>query len=111
MDKQKKKEGIIIVTMLIIALVSAFGMRFFSSGSKVVVSVGGDVFGTYDTYINQEVTIETEKGVNVFTIKDGKAMVTYADCKDQICVNMHALSKEDPGIIVCLPHEVVIEIR
>jgi len=110
MDKQKRKEIIIIVIMLLASVIAIGISRLHAGGSKVTVTIDGKVYGNYNIYENQEITIETEEGVNILTIKDGKAYVTYADCPDKICVNMPSVSEDYPGIIVCLPHKLAIEI-
>lgn len=111
MERLRKKELIIILIMLICSLALIPLIAFMNRGNKVRVYISKEESGTYSLDVDQEILIETDNGINVLTIKDGKAMVTSADCKDQICVHMAPLSKSTPGIIVCLPHEVVIELR
>ena len=34
-----------------------------------------------------------------------------ATCPDKICVNMFPISEEVQGVIVCLPNEVIVELK
>lgn len=111
MEKQKKKELILILGLLLAAMVLLIVMRLNMGGTLVVVSVGGTEYGVYDLDLNTEIEIRSEDGVNFLEIKDGQASITSASCPDKICVHMHPLSEDTPGIIVCLPNEVIVELR
>ncbi len=45
---------------------------------------------------------------NIVEIKDGKAFMVSANCRDHICVNSPAIS-HDGETIVCLPHGIVLK--
>ena len=48
-------------------------------------------------------------GTNTILVEPGRIRVSQANCPDQVCVEMGAISDgTDP--IVCLPHKLVIEI-
>ncbi len=111
MERLRKKELIIILIMIICSLAMIPIIAHMNKGDKVTIYVGKEELGTYSINVDQVIEIKTDNGINILTIKDGKAIVSHADCKDQICVHMAPLSKTTPGIIVCLPHEVVIELR
>ena len=54
-------------------------------------------------------TVSTPHGYNNVTISGGTVDVTSADCDNQVCVDSAPISQ--PGEqIVCLPHEVVLEV-
>ena len=58
-----------------------------------------------------EYTFETEDGgYNVLLIKDGKAYMLEADCRDKICVNHSPIYRENESI-TCLLHKLVVEIE
>lgn len=76
----------------------------------VVVCQSKDGFYRVDP-LDEDVTytVSTPNGYNNVTIADGAVDVTSADCGNQVCVNTEPASQ--PGEqIVCLPHEVVIEV-
>lgn len=111
MKGQNKKEAIIIIGMILVAVALIFIMKGAMGGTKVVVTVGGEEYGVYDLYKDTEVEIKSAKGINVLKIENGQASIISADCPDKICVNTYPISEETPGIIVCLPHEVIVELR
>lgn len=110
----KKRTIIGLAIMLLSALVCVgiiICMKSQLAGDKVMVYLSGQLYGEYDLNKNQTVTIESSLGYNILVIKDGVAAVIEADCPEQICVQSMAISKECPGIIVCLPHELVISLH
>lgn len=101
---------------LVLALCAASGMLFWRSrpsGSQVVVTVNGEQYGVYDLYTDQTVQICPADGSwhNVLQIEDGRAAVVVSDCDNQICVHTPPLTEGIVGLIVCLPHGVVVELR
>lgn len=113
MKNRNKKECIIIGAMLILAIAVIMIMRFAVGTNKayVVVSVGGSEYGTYDLRENQEIEIHSEKGINILKIENGQARMIEASCPDKICMGMTPLEGDVPGVIVCLPNEVIVELR
>lgn len=67
----------------------------------------GKLIHTLDLRVDRVVTVKTERGTNVITVKDEKIAVTQADCPDHYCVNRGFCS--GGAQIVCLPHR--LEIR
>lgn len=108
-----RNDLIFIVALLVI--VSVFGLCFYlfhGEGDRVVVTVDGEVFGTYS--LSEDVTVEIRTGaqgseLNLLVIKDGKAYVETATCPDGICAGHKPISREGESI-VCLPHRVVITV-
>jgi len=101
---------------LVLALCAASGVliwRSRPSGSQVVVTVNGERYGMYDLYTDQTVEIRPADGswYNVLRIEGGRAAVAASDCDNQICVNTPPLTEDTVGLIVCLPHGVVVELR
>ena len=67
----------------------------------------GKLLHTLPLAIDQQLTVATDKGTNVITVKDGRIAVTQADCPDGYCMDRGFCSG---GLqIVCLPNE--LEIR
>ncbi|MBQ8798155.1 MAG: NusG domain II-containing protein [Lachnospiraceae bacterium] len=106
----------IIFIAVVLVLVSLLGLCFYlfrGDGDEVVVTVDGEVFGTYSLAEDRVVEIRTgeeNEELNVLVIKDGKAFVEQATCPDGICAG-HRPIKRDGESIVCLPHKVVITVR
>lgn len=107
----KKKDGILIFAVLVIAAVLFCVLKLGNKGDggTLTVTIDGEIYGTYDLSVDQVITLDEALGYNCFEIKDGKVMMLEADCPDQYCVNHAAIHKEHETI-VCLPHKVVLEI-
>ena len=54
-----------------------------------------------------QITLTTDLGTNVITVKDGKVAVTQADCPDHYCMDRGFCS--GGAQIVCLPNRLVLE--
>lgn len=79
------------------------------TGGAVQVRVAGEVVGTYSLRGTQHITIDGVGGTNVLVIEAGTAAITEADCPDALCVNMGRIRRAGQSI-VCLPHQMVVEI-
>ena len=95
------------------ALLLLFALSIFLGGEKgaeVLITIDGELYGTYSLSENQEIPIIID-GVttNLLVIKDGKADMTEADCPDKLCVHQRAVSKNNESI-VCLPNKVVVQV-
>lgn len=102
---------VLIVGLLILSLVS--GIFFYknrSSGDKVVITVGGKLYGKYPLNKNRTIDVVNGDFINVVKITDGNVDVVISNCENQVCVNEYPISKEHPFVIVCLPHEMIIEL-
>lgn len=109
--KTGKNDFILVGAMLLVALLLFFGMKIYQSQTTkegvVVVTVDGDVYGTYPLNKDMEEKIVLEDGsYNLLVIKDGKADVTDASCRDRICVDHRPVNKNGESI-VCLPNKMV----
>ena len=112
----KKNDVILIAALLVAALLTAGGMRIWQmnntkDSANVVVTIDGEVYGTYPLSEDRTERIELPDGsYNILIISDGYADVTEASCPDQICVKHNHIrySKES---IVCLPNKVVVTVE
>ena len=112
---RKIKNDLIFIISLLLA-VSLLGLGFYllrGEGDTVIVTVDGELFGTYS--LSKDKTIEIRTGedasqCNRLVIRDGKAYVEYASCPDGICAAHKPISRRGESI-VCLPHRVVITVR
>ena len=112
----KKNDVILIALLLVVALITAGGMRIWQMNNtkdtaNVVVTIDGEAYGTYPLSEDRTERIELPDGsYNILVISDGYADVTEASCPDQICVKHNHIrySKES---IVCLPNKVVVTVE
>ena len=112
----KKNDVILIALLLVVALLTASGMRIRQMNNtkdtaNVVVTIDGEVYGTYPLSEDRTERIELPDGsYNILIISDGYADVSEASCPDQICVKHNHIrySKES---IVCLPNKVVVTVE
>ncbi len=107
----KRNDIIIGVVALLVAL--AFYLFFSltkSDGSKVEITVQGEVYETLELSQDQSFLITLENGeYNTVVIEDGYVRMSEADCPDKLCVK-HNKIHYNHETIVCLPHKVVVEI-
>ena len=107
----KKRDFILIGVLLVIALAGLAVTRLLQhqSGASVTITVGGEVYGTYPLNHSSEIEISDDKGYNKVVIENGSVHMEDADCPDQYCVQ-HAAIRSSHETIICLPHELVVEI-
>jgi hypothetical protein len=113
----KKTDIILIVVLAAVALGSLGIMRVLQARAvesadviEAEIIVEGERFKTVNLSEPQVIEIRTEKGYNFLKIEDGQIRMFEADCRDQICVN--TAPADQPGdTIVCLPHEVIVQIK
>ena len=105
--------GAIVAVVLIAALAAVVGMRIAApSDSAELRAVVHDSDGNaYEMPLSEdaEKTIQTSLGTNVVVVQDGTVFVREADCENHDCIHQGAMSA--PGAqIICLPHELWIEV-
>lgn len=108
----KKFDVIIAVVVISVAAALYFGgiLSPKEKGAVAVIYVDGMEYKRLPIDTDTKVSIDTEYGVNVVSVKDGYVDCTEADCKDKLCVNQRKINKVNQTI-VCLPHKMVIEIE
>lgn len=106
-----KKDIVLIISVLLIAIVLYIGInRFSKTGNTVNITSDGVDYGSYN--INQDNTIKIaidDDNYNVVEIKAGKVRVIEASCPDKICENHVSIHKNGESII-CLPNKLVVTI-
>ncbi len=107
----KKADFIIILCFLIAGgVIASVQMINRKPGKKVMVTVEGRKYKVLKLDNQQQIKIECKDGhYNVLRIKDGKASVIEADCKNQKCVQSHSIQNIGESIS-CLPHKVIVKI-
>ena len=104
----------LILSLLLLAGV-CFGIYTWTrnEGAVAVVRVNGVEQARYSLSEDRSVPITgygASAGFNLLVIEDGRARVTNADCRDQICVG-HAPIHRVGESIVCLPHRVTVTVE
>lgn len=113
--RMKKSDLVIIVAVLVLSLILFVGVKIYQANDtgdrEVIIRHAGEVIQTYpfteDT--DEEYYFVNGDETNHIVIKNGTVQMTEANCRDQICVKTQAIS-ENGEIIVCLPHQLTVEI-
>lgn len=108
----KKADIILFFLILVFGIgISWWSLSTNTGGDKAIVTVDGQLYGTYSLLQDQTIEVIQENGhTNYITIKDGKVSMTFSNCQNQVCVNSGAISQTKDSI-VCLPNKVMIEIN
>lgn len=107
----KKADIILLILLVSIGLVASyFAAVGGTKGAKAVITVDGQLYGTYSLSKNQTIVIERNNHRNKITIKNGKVQMASSSCKNQVCVHEGAISKTNQSI-VCLPNRVMVQIQ
>lgn len=108
--KIKKNDIILVGCVVVLSLIALLVFKLTETqGSKVVVTIDGKVYNTFD--LDKDMTFTVEEGgiQNTFEIKGGYVDMLDASCPDKICVE-HKNIHYNHETIVCLPNKVVLEI-
>lgn len=115
-----KKGDIIIFVVILLVFVGTFGLIKYrnsfieKNSSKIYI----DIYAHQELYKSIPLTTDSEEvielktslGKNIIKIHDGGVEMIEADCPDSICESTGFINKIG-DVIVCLPHEVLVEIR
>lgn len=107
-----KKADIILLVLLILAggLVVLFQVTNKEQGKFIVITVDDKVYKKLSLEEDQELKVECDNNhYNIVKVHDGKASVTLADCKNQVCVKSAQISNVGESI-ACLPHKVIVKV-
>lgn len=107
----KKKDIILVISLLIVAGVIFGGNKLFNSkrGDMVEIYVNNKLYKEVSIDKEQKIEIINKKAKNVLLIHNKGVEMIEANCPDKVCVNTGFISK--PGeSIVCLPHRVNVKI-
>lgn len=103
-----RKNDYLLAAVICLAAAVFWAVQAWNGGNAATVSVkvNGREYGNYSLYEDREIKIED---TNLLVIRDQKAYMKWADCKDQLCVHQKAIDAGGESII-CLPNEVVVTI-
>ena len=105
----KNRIWIILIAAILVACLalSVFLLRPSGPAAYAEIWSEGKLLHTLPLAVDRQITVETERGSNVITVKGGKIAVTEASCPDHYC--MHRGFCDGGSSIVCLPNRLVIE--
>ncbi|MDD4296658.1 MAG: NusG domain II-containing protein [Ruminiclostridium sp.] len=109
----KKNDVLLILIGLFIAAAAWFWLNGKQEPTEgtVVIYKDGNVHTTLPLSSDEIITVEDiEGGINVVSIKDGKAEMIEANCPDKLCIHTRPAQKNGQSI-VCLPNRVVVEVK
>lgn len=104
MKKADVKLIICLATVGIILL--AVVLLCSKNGKTVVITQNNKQIYSGSLSENKVINLKT----NVIEIKNGRVDVTWAVCKNQICVNHKAISKKGEQI-ACIPNKILITVE
>lgn len=109
----KKKEKIIILTLLAISLILFLFSKFNKRDDINVVVKDQDknVLLTFNLNEDNYYELEGKYGLFHIEVKDGKCRAIDVDCPNQICVYTGWISADKPLPIICLPNGIMVEIN
>jgi len=110
----KKKDIVVIFIFFAVAAilwVLVNGTPGSVTEGEAVIYKNGEIYDLIPLTEEKTVIVEDGDGNrNVVRVKDGKAEMLEANCRDQVCVNTRPAQKNGESII-CLPNRVAVEIR
>lgn len=106
-----RKDWILAGGLLLAAAIGMLAVRFVGTeeGSRVRITVDGEVYGTWPLSEDREIEVDTSYGHNVVVIAEGAVSMQEADCPDHYCIRQGAIKGTNRSII-CLPHKLVVEV-
>lgn len=107
----KKKDIILIISIMIIAMGTILVNKMLNSGKSdmVEIYVNNKLYKELPIDENKKIEINSGKNKNIVYIHDNGVEISHANCQDKVCVKTGFI--KNPGeSIVCLPHRVNIEI-
>lgn len=110
--KTSTKKGLcVLLIMTVICVVMILIFRLPKADGKALVYLDGKVYGSYELNEDRIITVDSADGYNTIEIKDGWVSVVDANCPEGVCAHTAPISKELPGVIVCMPHKLVVQIE
>ena len=99
--------GLLVLSFLMATFFSSFNSK--NTGQYIKIEHNSKLVGEYPLNEDKEIVLEDPGQYNKVVIKNGKAYMKEANCRDQICVHMKEINV-DGETIVCLPNRVYIEV-
>lgn len=108
------KFDIILIALVFITIIS-FNFLFATKdktvdkNATVIVYYGDDIYEEMPLNVDDEITIKTDLGENVFKINDGYVDMIDASCNDKYCIHEENIHYNNQTI-VCLPNKIILSI-
>lgn len=107
---KKKAEILLIGSFALVGVLLGIWLLFTQQpGTMVEIRVSGQTTQRFSLLENREYEIQGVGGHNLLVIENGEAWIEDADCPDALCRGMGKIHMAGQSV-VCLPHEVVVEI-
>lgn len=117
----RKKDVVVIASVLLLALAAYGATLLFRGGQQVsgVVEVyaEGVLYTSAPLSVDQVIAVQQANGeVNEVQIEDGVVSMRYSSCKNQLCVHQGAMSADNwtrralGRSIICLPNQVLVSL-
>ncbi len=108
------KKILIGFLVLVVAMsVAAILMGGNDEPATVRITVGGTIVNEIPLSSNslpKTITVNgKDGGENTVVVEEGRVSISHADCPDQLCVHQGWIT-DSTLPIVCLPHQVIVEI-
>ena len=108
-----RRDIFVIILLLAISfgVFACWAIGNSKSGSQIRIEQRGRLVGIYNLKEDQQIPIRDVNGqeINRVTIAGGKAYMSEANCKDQLCVKQGKIEKQGQSI-VCLPNRVIVTV-
>lgn len=104
--KSRYWTAILVALLTVSVLASLFLLKPGENSARAEVRSDGKLLYVLELSVNQTVTVDSARGTNVVTVRDGRIAVTAADCPDHCCMDRGFCS--GGADIVCLPNRLVI---
>lgn len=113
MERRFGKNDVILLAVMVFAVLGfLIGMTYLlRQGERAVITVDGEVYGSYSLSDEQDVTISRDgRVVNIVRIEGNKVYMYMADCPDHLCQRQGEVYREGESII-CLPNRVAVTVQ
>lgn len=104
-----KRDTIIIVLIIILALACVFIPKLADNGGYAVIKCGDKVVAQLDLDKSGDYTFPEFEGM-IFTVAEGAISVTESSCGDHTCMRTGSISRSGE-VIVCVPNKAAITIE
>jgi hypothetical protein len=108
MKQLQTKTWILLLSAVCLALIGLMLLQKRSArpAKTAQVYLDGELFRTIDLSVDGVYRIESDRGWNELTVRDGKLAVTAASCPDEDCVRCGWQNSGPP--ITCLPNRMTV---
>ena len=104
----KKKDIIVIVGILLVALISFIVIELTKQkGSSVVVKIDGQT--VQEISLLEDKQYELNGGTHLLCVEDGEAYLIKASCPDHVCIREGKISY-NWQTITCIPYKLTITV-